>query len=57
MTGRRNFSDCSSLVTLPSRNMLPSSGAAQFMAMGPRVDQPAASKITAWPMCERPHPP
>ncbi|SKV60355.1 Uncharacterised protein [Mycobacteroides abscessus subsp. abscessus] len=57
MTGRRNFSDCSSLVILPSRNMLPSSGAAQFMAMGPRVDQPAASKITAWPMCERPHPP
>ena len=36
-----------SLAILASRNMLPSSGAAQFSATGPSVDQPAASKSTA----------
>ena len=47
MTGTRNSSAWASLAILDKMNMLPSSGAAQFIATGPRVDQPAASNSTA----------
>jgi hypothetical protein len=42
-TGARKRWTWSGSATLDSRNMLPSSGAAQFIATGPSVDQPAAS--------------
>ena len=57
MTGTRKRSTCSSLAILPSTNMLPSSGAAQFSATGPSVDQPAASNSTACSRCEGSRPP
>ena len=57
ITGSRNWSICSVLATLPSRNMLPSSGAAQLSAIGPSVDQPAASNNTACSRCDGSRPP
>ena len=57
ITGTRNFSTCSALATLDRMNMLPSSGAAQFSATGPNVDQPAASYKTACSRCEGSRPP
>src|SRR5439155_19461858 len=35
----------------------PSSGAAQFSAMGPSSEYPASSNTTARPRCDRPNPP
>ena len=46
-SGSRNRCRCSGPATRPSRNMLPSSGAATFSASGPSGDNPAARNTIA----------
>lgn len=46
-SGRRYRSFCPSVATTSSRCILPSSGAAQLSASGPRSEYPAASNTTA----------
>ena len=41
--GRRNHSFCAGVPTLASRFMLPSSGAMQLMASGPKIERAASS--------------
>ena len=47
-SGAKYFARCSGVAILCNNKMLPSSGAAQFIAVGPNRLRPDSSRITAW---------
>jgi len=55
--GRSHFSFCAGVPTFASTFMLPSSGAWQFSAFGPKSERLASSYITAQDMTGSPMPP